>query len=401
MNSKKYIIRQLFEDLMPIYPLYLLYFEGNGMSVQQISALLAIWSFSVVILEVPTGVLADRWSRRKLIILGSLCKAACYFVWIFSDRFELFAVGFILWGIGGAFISGAEEALLFDSLKQTGQQEEFEVYLGKGRFLSGFGNILAAVSGGFIGTYLGVHWALYLSVASGLISAGIACLYQEVNYYRDRIRDTQQNKETFREAMGFLIGKKEILLFAVMAVLVITMAGVLDEYDAMIATSYGLSMEGVGIWMAVRFILAAIGGYFAHHIRRVTERTFRLKRRFATIALFSIIGAASLMAAGLIKSIFVIVCYGFYYLIMSVTEVLHEDYIQQRIEDEGRSTVHSIISLVNNLYGILCFGILGLVLGVTDLHGMLVIIAGYSFAVTAVLSFIYIRMKKTSVHSTL
>ncbi len=70
MNTKKYILRQLFKDLMPIYPLYLLYFENKGMSVQQISALLAIWSVSVVLLEVPSGVMADRLSRRRLIIMG-------------------------------------------------------------------------------------------------------------------------------------------------------------------------------------------------------------------------------------------------------------------------------------------------------------------------------------------
>ncbi len=396
MNSKKYIIRQLFDDLMPIYPLYLLYFESKGMSVQQISALLAIWSVSVVLLEVPTGVMADRLSRRRLIILGSLCKAACYFVWIFSDRFGLFALGFILWGTGGAFISGAEEALLFDSLKLHGQQERFEEYLGKGRFLSGIGNILAAVSGGFIGTYLGFRWALSLSVVSGLISAGIAYLYKEVNYYRERILE-EQKKETLREAVVFLIGKKEILLFAIMAVLVITMAGILDEYDAMIAESYGLTMSGVGIWMAVRFVLSALGGYFAHRVRRITERIFKLSSCFTTIVLLSIIGAVSLAAAGLIRGIIVIGCYGLYYLIMSVTEVLQENYIQQRVEDEGRSTVHSIISLTNNLYGILCFGVLGFLLGITDLHGMLVIIAGYSITVTLVLTCIYFRLNREPV----
>lgn len=380
---------------MPIYPLYLLYFESKGMTVRQISALLAIWSLSVVILEIPTGVLGDLLSRRLLIILGSLSKAACYFVWIFSDRFELFALGFILWGAGGALISGAEEALLFDSLKQKGEQESFEVCLGRGRFLSGISNILAAVSGGFIGTYLGIHWALYLSVASGLIAAGIACLYEEVNYYKERIC-REQKKETLREAMAFLIGRKEILIFVSMAILVITMDGILDEYDTIIATSYGLPMAGVGIWMAVRFILTALGAYFAPAVRRTIQRSFRLNNRFMILAFLSILGALSLAAAGFIGSIIAIGFYGLYYLIMSVSEVLHEDYIQQRIEDEGRSTVHSIISLSGNLYGILSFGLIGYILGLTDIKGLLLILAVYSISVTVVLTGIYLRRIRAS-----
>ena len=393
MNARKYLLRQFFNDLMPIYPLYLLYIESKGLTVQQISALLAIWSVSVVILEIPTGVMADRWSRRNLIRLGSLCRAACYFVWIFSDRFELFALGFILWGVGEAFISGAEEALLFDSLKQKGQQERFEVYLGKGRFLSGVGKILAAVSGGLIGTYLGMQWALLLSMTSGLISAGIASLYKEVNYYREKIREEQQKKETVREAMAFLFAKKDILLLAIMAILVISMSDVLDEYDTMIAAGYGIQVTGIGIWMALRFILAALGGYFAHQIRRAAERLFRWKSRFATIAQLSILGAVSLTVAATIRSITVIGFYGFYYLIMSVTGVLHEDYIQQRIEDEGRSTVHSMISLTHNLYSILCFGGFAYVLGMTDLQGMLLVVACYSITATLVLTICYSRLK--------
>lgn len=182
--------------------------------------------------------------------------------------------------------------------------------------------------------------------------------------------------------------------FAIMAVLVITMAGVLDEYDTMIATDYGLTMSGVGFWVAIRFIMAALGSYLAHHVRRIVERIFHINARFITIGLLSLLGAISLAAAGLLKSIPIMALYGLYYMLMSVTEVLYEDYIQQRIEDEGRSTVHSIISLVNNLYGILCFGILGLVLGVITLHGMLVVVACYCFAVTVILTIIYSCVKR-------
>lgn len=394
MNSKKYIIRQLFKDLMPIYPLYLLYFENKGLSVQQISILLAIWSLPVVLLEIPTGIMADHWSRRMMVTLGSLCKTSCYLVWILSGSFELFALGFILWGTGEAFVSGAEEALLFDSLKREGSEAGFEAYLGKGRFLSGVGNILAAISGGFIGTYLGISWALYLSVASGFVATGIAFLYKEVNYYRERTLKEPEKNETLKEALTFIIKKKEILVFSLLAIVVIGMSGVLDEYDSLIAKDYGLSLTGIGIWSAVRFLLIALGCYLAHPLRKFTARALKKKDCFRIIGTLCIAAAACLAVSGLLRSISVMGLYGLYYMIMAAADVIQEDFIQQKIEEEGRSTVHSILSLAMNLFGFLCFGILSLILKRTDLHGMLVFIAGYTLIITLILTLCFTRIKR-------
>ncbi len=394
MNTKKFVIRKLFEDLMPIYPLYLIYFENKGLTVQQISVLLAIWSLAVVLLEIPSGVMADRWSRKNMIMIGSLCRAACYLIWSFSDRFELFALGFILWGTGGAFVSGAEEALLFDSLKQEGRETDFDRYLGRGRFLSGIGNILAAVGGGFIGTYFGIRWALYLSVAFCIISAGIACLYKEVNLYRETTLARTEKQETLKNAFSFLFRTKELLVFSLLAVMVVGMAGVLDEYDAVIAKEYGLSMSGIGIWSAMRFILVALGGYLTPFFRRITERALGKKKRIYLVSSLCIMGAMSLAAAGAIRSFAAMGFYGFYYLVMAVADILQEDFIQQRIEEEGRSTVHSILSLSMNLYGILCFCILGLFLNFIALHGMLVCIAGYTAILTVIFMLIFARIKR-------
>ncbi len=389
MNTRKFIARQVFEDLMPIYPLYLLFFEDKGMSMQQISALLVIWCLTVVLLEIPTGILADRWSRKNMVLLGSLFKAACYFLWSFSNRFELFALGFVLWGISSAFISGSEEALLYDSLKQEEQELAFERILGKGRFASGVSVILASVSGGLIGTYLGIHTVLYLSTFFSLVSAGIALSYKEINHYRARLEEVQtEKKDTLKEAIAFIVHNKEILVFSLLAIMVIGTAEVLDEYDSMIARDYGLTLAGIGVWSAIRLILVSSGGILASRLRKFIEKITGNKSPFHTATLICIIAAACLSLSGLLRVFGVMGLYGIYYLLMSAANVLQEAFLQHRIEDEGRSTVHSIISLSFNLYGILCIGVIGQLLTRTDLLGMLVYVAVYIITLTLILKFI-------------
>ena len=88
MNTRKYYIYRFFNELMPIYPLYLLMFEAGGLTLAQISLLLAIWSVPAVIMEIPTGILADRWSRKKMLLLGQILKADHYCYLYCSKLFD-------------------------------------------------------------------------------------------------------------------------------------------------------------------------------------------------------------------------------------------------------------------------------------------------------------------------
>ena len=59
-------------ELVPYYPLYALLFLDTGLSEAQISVLFALWSITAFVAEVPTGALADRWSRRGVAGPGRL-----------------------------------------------------------------------------------------------------------------------------------------------------------------------------------------------------------------------------------------------------------------------------------------------------------------------------------------
>ena len=101
---------------MLLYPVYALLFADAGLSTGAISSLFAIWSIVAFLAEVPSGALADSWSRRHLYALGAGLTGLGYALWIFWPAYPGFALGFVLWGIGGAFASGTLEALVYDKL---------------------------------------------------------------------------------------------------------------------------------------------------------------------------------------------------------------------------------------------------------------------------------------------
>ncbi|HEY93465.1 MAG TPA: MFS transporter, partial [Dehalococcoidia bacterium] len=123
---------------------------SRNISIQEIAILVAIWSGLTVLLEVPTGALADRWSRKYTLVLSGLCCSLCYITWIFSSSFWLFALGLIFRTLGGIFESGTVQAYTFDFLKRHGKKDDFEKIWGRCIALRVIGTAIALALGGFL-----------------------------------------------------------------------------------------------------------------------------------------------------------------------------------------------------------------------------------------------------------
>jgi len=301
-------------------------------------------------------------------------------------------------GISGSFHSGAEEALLYDSLLACKRENEYDKILGRCGALSGISIVLASVSGGFIWTYFGSKAPLYLSVIFALISAITALSFREVNFYKNadnkkHHKAIKNGIDTFRDAASFLVKSRKILIFNLLSITVIGMAGIVDEYDPLIAKEYGLSMGLVGIWVGIRFIFCSFGSYIAYFLKYVCRKIFKAKDIIFIISLICITANLSLFAAGLIKHLWVMGLYGMYFLLLSAAEVLQEDYIQQNIGEEGRSTVHSLLSLASSTYGILACFLLGAVLKAISIHEMLVVLSIYGISLIILLCLLFIWTK--------
>lgn len=398
MNVKLYYIYSFLKNLVPVYPVYLILFQSRGLTFSEISLLLAVWSVPAVLLEMPTGILADRWSRKNMIVIGTFLHAACYIFWYFSEGFLLFALGFVLWGVGGAFCSGSVEALLYDSLKHMGREDGFDRVYGRGSFFSSISVAVSCLAGGFIAMTFSMEAVLVLSILFLLICTILAAGFKEVNYFRVNYRRNKETgaKDTYKilyDAFRFLIGSRGLLTVALLLVLVIGTADMLDEYDQLIAKGYGFNMGLVGVWGGLRHMLEGVGSRTAHTFKSLTLK-IGIRDRFFRIWTICLAAALALGISGLTGSILFMPLYGLFYLAMASARILQEDYIQQKIQEQGRSTVHSIISLVQNIYGAGFFGIFALVLSGQSVFGLLVITAAYIAVVNIVLSIMYLRYKR-------
>jgi len=121
-----------------------------GFSMQQILITETFFAISTIIFEIPSGYFADVYGRKVSIAVGSIILTVAIAFYAFSSAYFLFIIGAILWGIGGSFYSGADAALLYESLLQLGREKEYKRISGDIMFYSRIAGIIGSITSGFL-----------------------------------------------------------------------------------------------------------------------------------------------------------------------------------------------------------------------------------------------------------
>ena len=134
-------------------PIVVPFYESNGLSMKDIMVLQAVYSVAIVILEVPSGYLADVIGRRKTLIIGAIFGTLGFTTYSLSYGFYGFLIAEIILGVGQSCISGADSAMLYDSLLDRGEEKKYTRFEGR---ITSLGNLAEAIAGILGGLLAGI-----------------------------------------------------------------------------------------------------------------------------------------------------------------------------------------------------------------------------------------------------
>lgn len=154
-----------FQFWLPIWVLYLQ--RERGFSLTQVTALDAPFWLVVVLCEVPTGAVADRWGRKFAMLLGSVSFGLAVFLFGIATTYWWILGSYLVWGVSMTLTSGADSAFAYDSLAALGREGEFRRVFGRARACE----IAAGLVGGLAGAPLAAATSLSFPI---LVSAGVA-----------------------------------------------------------------------------------------------------------------------------------------------------------------------------------------------------------------------------------
>jgi len=351
--SARIVAYEALQDFIPLYPLYQLLFTDHGLSAAEISTLFIIWSTTAFLLEVPSGALADTFSRRRLLVLGSVLSGLGFASWIVVPSYAGFALGFILWGVSSALISGTFEALVYDELAARGAADRYAGLIGRARSASLVLNLAATLLAAPLYELGGYPLVGAVSLFSCLMQVVVALSLPEAA----RVATADETEEVEPGTRHGPLGRYALMLRSGLAeastsrtvrkavALVALLGGFLafDEYFPLLARDVGASTTLVPLLIAGTVAAQAIGGALA-------GPAYRKSASFFGVALGL---AAGLLAWGSLSGTaqgFVPIAVG--YGVMQLVIVVAEARLQDAIQGPARATVTSVSGLFAEVFAV-------------------------------------------------
>ncbi|RMF44067.1 MAG: MFS transporter, partial [Anaerolineae bacterium] len=144
-------------------PFLILIFREAGLSFLQIGSLYAVRDVATNLLEVPTGVFADAFGRRKSMLMAFGAYIVSFLVFYALAGFGWYALAMVFFAFGEAFRSGTHKALILEYLRLTGRENEKVSYYGRTRSASQFGSAVNALIAAGLVFYTGHYRTMFLA----------------------------------------------------------------------------------------------------------------------------------------------------------------------------------------------------------------------------------------------
>ena len=372
-NIRRFICFRMLFNARFYYPVYALLFLEHGLSWEDFGILNGIWALTIILLEVPSGALADTLGRKKLLILGAICMVVEMLALLFAPMngseyvFLLFALNRIVSGLAEAAVSGADEALAYDSLKEAGREKEWGEVLEKAQRYTSLAFFFAMMTGSafydssFINlclSFIGVDYSftpetlvkapIFLTFLSSLVVLVAALGMKE----QKTAPKSQTALETMRQSFGTTLSAGSWIWKTPLPFGILLASMVLDNVIRQFLTIASAYWSVIDLPLATFGVVASgmsLMGYFVPRIaKKLADQRSPIQNFFllCTLLMVGLLGISKAIPYwGIIPAVLL-------YATMQSMNYLASRYLNEEAPSDKRATVLSFRGLSTNVsYG--------------------------------------------------
>jgi MFS family permease len=353
-----------FQLWLPIWVLYLQ--ETRGLSLTQISLLDTPFWLLIVVAEVPTGAIADRFGRKLSLMLGSALFAIAVFVFGIADSYPVILLSYTAWGLSLTFQSGADTAIVYDSLKQIGREADFQRINGRIWAIKSGAALLALLIGAPLAAVTSLAFPVVVSAAIAAMGIFVALSMHEprhtqegshVAYFsmvRDGVRDAWR-----RPSLRYVILFSGVLNAATFAPMIFVQP-YLDDH--------GIGTGSLGFFQAPIRAFGIVAALLAYRFIAQTGR------RTAFFSMPIALALCYFLLAGF-DNVLMYVAFLPVGMVAGMQNPVLATYVNERIPSERRATMLSVQSVVAS---ILLAGLEPLAGFISDAAGLQAMFLGFA-----------------------
>ncbi|SFK11251.1 Major Facilitator Superfamily protein [Halobacillus dabanensis] len=342
---------ELFGSIRFIQPVLTLFYFARGLDESMILIVMTFFSIGVLFGEIPTGVLADLFGAKRAFLIGSILSIVAHTLLIIAFDPWLFFLSSFLTGFAATFFSGADEALIYESLKLSKEENLMDRAMGQissARFII---SIFVVIIGALLANELTEHQFRLLLI--------LGVCFMTVQFILILFIKNPPNQEGSRTSViqqvveGYVAIRKmpQVLwMFMNISLVFIPAVAIFEKFDQKLLVDAGLPVYGIGMVYAltamIGFIAARAIGWMTKKIDRV-----HLLNLTGLLAVFALTATAFFHT-----SLWIIL--GAMVLLKLVSAIRYPVYSQLAnniIPSNVRATTISLLSILDSCFDLLIF----------------------------------------------
>jgi MFS family permease len=348
---------QFFGAISFLAPVLTLFYTERGLTSSQILIVLMFWSGAVLFGEVPTGVFADRFGAKISFLTGTFLKIVSILLLLVAYEPWVFFLYSFINGFSVTFFSGADEALIYESLKESGHENQMDQAMGKIASAGFISMIFAVLFGAYFAKDLQNEQFILLIVLGVLFYLIELILVFQVKEPK-KLTSYRENPFTqVKDGVKVIKQAPQLLMMFLNVTLVFIPAGAVYGYfDQPLMTNAGLPVFLIGVMYAC----ASVMGFVASN--SIGWLTSRFSRKLL-MNVTGILAVGGLLLSALFEQSLLMILGAFFTLrlVRAIRYPIYTQLSNDLIPSQVRATTISLLSIVDSLLDLVVFGILSTV----------------------------------------
>lgn len=364
-------VAAFFQSFVFFYAIEKLFMRSLGFGDAGIGLMVAVYSVVMLLVDAPSGILADRWSRKGVLVLASISLSLSGLVGAVSTGLTTYLLAAIFWGIFFACYSGMYDSIIYDVLAEEGQSSrKFAKYFGKIQAADSLALIISGLLGAVIAAHFGLRWSYWLSIPSGVAAVVSLLAFREPKIHKEHALISLP--EQLRTTFGVVMQNRSLRGIVVTLVLKAMIMYLIFEFAPLWLIALHTPTTYYGLAGAVLWASIGVGGLIAHKLPVNPLTTLRF-----TLPIL-LLGTVGLILVH--DAVVAVTCQFAVNTSVGVTSVVFTTMLHDRVSSHIRAGVASAASTIGRIFIIPTALLFGYVSERTS-----VFTAGYIFVAIAVM----------------
>lgn len=365
-NIWKFYLYNMFTGMFFTVPVFVLFWQENGLNLTEVMLLQSIFAISTVILEVPTGYFADLYGRKHTLTIAGITGLLAISIYSIGHNFSQFLIAEIFFALSISFSSGTKSALVYDTLKELGKEKHYKKLWGNLLFYGMISLAVSSIAGGFIGK-INFRYTLYASIPFFAVPILITLSMQEPTRHKNVIQKgyARELLKVIRDT--FIHNKKLRWIIIYSGVIYAFNQAALWLYQPYFILS-GLDIAYFGFVFASFQLVAAFTSKYAHKLEE------KLGQKYSLAMLILLVALSYFLMSNFVFLFSFSFCF-IQQFVRGFKNAVVTDYINQLTVSEIRATVLSAQSFIGRLIYAIIIPFIGWIADVYTLVQALTILA--------------------------